>query len=260
MKRTLLTLLALTLSLTLTGCFRTRADIAKEREEREAKAAAYQAQVDNQQNAEKLQAELGRLQGKIEELEFQRKKEMSSVSSNTEGNAKSVAELKKNLDEMQKSQTVLFDEIKRLREENLQLLKNSSKPRDDSTSAPAGQKKSTGGSYTSALTAYKAKDYEAAVNGFRNYLSNPKAKKAIDARFLMADSLYKQKAYQEAIVEFGTVQEKAPATALGRKSTLKIAESFKALGKDKDAKAFAQLLMQTAPNSVEAKQARKFLK
>ena len=61
-------------------------------------------------------------------------------------------------------------------------------------------------------------------------------------------------------MEFGGVQEKAPTSELGRKSTLKIAESFKALGKDKDARSFAQLLISTSPNSAEAKQARKFLK
>jgi TolA-binding protein len=259
MKKNYSLLALLGLSLLLSGCFRTRADIAREKEEREAKAAAYQAQLDAQQNAEKLQAELGRLQGKIEELEHQRRKEMSSVSSNTEGNAKSVAEMKNSLEEMKKSQAVLFDEIKRLREENLELLKNSKPARAAPLALSPGEAKK-GGGYNSAVTAYKAKDYDAAINGFRAYLANPKAKKAQDARFLLADSLYKRKEYQEAIVEFGSVQEKAPTSALGRKSTLKIAESFKALGKDKDARSFAQLLISTSPNSAEAKQARKFLK
>lgn len=260
-RRSLIVVLAT--SLILTGCFRTRADIAKEREERENRATLHQSVVDYQQNIDRLQAELGRMQGKIEELEHQRRKEMSSVSSSTEGTSKTVAELKTNLEETQKTQAVLFEEIKRLREENLQLLKNSSKPaRNDSPSskAPSGQKKKSTASFEGALASYKAKDYESAASAFRAYLANPKAKKAVDARFMLADSLYRQKEYADAIVEFGVVQEKSPTTALGRKSMLKIAESFKALGNNKDAKAFAQLLVQTSPQSSEAKEARKFLR
>ncbi len=56
------------------------------------------------------------------------------------------------------------------------------------------------------------------------------------------------------------VHEKSPTTTLGRKSTLRIAQSFKAMGKPKDAKAFAQLLVQSSPDSEEAKAARKLLK
>ena len=56
------------------------------------------------------------------------------------------------------------------------------------------------------------------------------------------------------------VHEKAPTTNIGRQSTLRLAQSFKAMGKEKDAKAFAQLLVQGAPTSKEAAQARKLLK
>ena len=90
--------------------------------------------------------------------------------------------------------------------------------------------------------------------------ANPKGKHAIDARFFLADSLYKQKDYEQAVVEFGVVHERAPNSALGRKSTLRLAQSFKAMGKTKDARAFAQLLIQGSPDSEEAKAARKMLK
>jgi TolA-binding protein len=246
----------------LSGCFRTRADIAKEKEEREARAAMQQSAAEYQQNSERLQAEIGRLQGKMEELEHQRKKEMSSYSSTSEGNSKSVTEMKTQMEEMQKTQGLLFEEIKRLKEENLQLVKTMPK---SSSLPPAGEKKkvSSGGgnSYQNAFAAYNAKDYEAAADGFRTYLQlNPKGKRQTDARFFLGESLFRQKEYADAIVEYAVIHEAAPASALGRKSTLKIAQSFKALGKDKDAKAFAQILVQSSPNSAEAKQARKILK
>lgn len=251
----------------LTSCFRTRAEIAQEKAEKERQAALQQEVIEYNQNMERMQAEMGRLQGKLEELEHQRKKEQSTFSSSQEGTEKNVGELKARLEEQQKTQATLFEEMKRLKEENLQLLKNMEKAR---SSAPAGasatggsgaQKKNAASSFESALTAYKAKDYEASASAFRGYLqSYPKGKRAADARYFLADSLYRQKAYTDAIVEFGALHEQAPASALGRKSALRIAESFKALGKDKDAKAFAQLLVQSSPNSAEAKQARKFLR
>jgi TolA-binding protein len=253
-------LLVLALPIFLSGCFKTRDQIAREREEREMRAQLQQNVVESAQNLEKMQAEIGRLQGKIEELEYQRKKEMSSVVSSREGTEKNVIELRSKLEETQKTQAMLIEELKKQKEENLQLIKNLEKTRT-STPAPSVSGKKGSSNFDSALTAYKAKDFDAASVGFRSYLEgNPKSKKASDARFLLADSLYKQKKFEDAIVEFGVIHEKNPSSLLGRKSTLKIAESFKAMGKEKEAKAFAQMLMQTNPNSAEAKAARKILK
>ncbi len=240
--------------LLLPGCFRTRAEIAREKEEKEAQASLQQEVVQYQQNLDRMQAEIGRLQGKLEEMEHQRKKEQAS---NREGTEKNVTDLKAQISEMQKSQESLFEEMKRLKEENVQLLKERQRSASNSSSTAPTK----GASFQSALTAYKAKDYEAAQGGFRSYLeANAKGKKAMDAHYYLGDILYKQKSYADAIVEFAVVHEKSPATAWGRKSTLRIAESFKAMGKEKDAKAFAQILVQNHPNSSEAKAARKFLK
>jgi TolA-binding protein len=252
--------LVLAVSLVFTGCFKTREQIAREREEREMRAQLQQNVVESSQNLEKMQAEIGRLQGKIEELEYQRKKEMSSVASSHEGTEKTVTELRSKLEDTQKTQAMLIEELKRQKEENLQLLKNQEKAKTSSSGPVSTLKKGTS-NFESALAAYKAKDFEAASMGFRVYLENsPKSKKSSDARFLLAESLYKQKRYEDAIVEFGVIHEKAPSSVLGRKSTLKIAESFQAMGKEKEAKAFAQMLVQTNPNSAEAKSARKILK
>lgn len=256
MNKKILLLLALSITL-LPGCFKTRAEIAREKEEKELRASLQQNVVESNQGVERLQSEIGRLNGKIEELEFQRKKEMSAYGTNREATDKTTAEMKARMEEMQKTQAMLLDELKRMKEENVQLLKNMER-RPEPAHAAAGAKKN---SFESALTAYKAKDYEAAIGGFRSFLEmNPKSKKALDARFFLADSLYKKKDYTDAIMEFSVIHERSPTTALGRKSTLKIAESFKALGKDKDARTFAQILQSSSPNSAEAKQAKKFLK
>lgn len=255
MNKKILLVLAASITL-LPGCFKTRAEIAREKEEKELRASLQQNVAESNQGVERLQAEIGRLNGKIEELEFQRKKEMTAYGTNREASDKNVAEMKARMEEMQKTQTMLLDELKRMKEENVQLLKNMDRPR--AAPAPSGKKKN---SFEAALTAYKAKDYDSAIGGFRSFIEmNPKSKKALDARFMLAHSLYKKKEYTDAIMEFSVIHEKSPTTALGRKSILKIAESFKALGKDKDARTFAQILQSSSPNSAEAKQAKKFLK
>jgi len=243
----------------LAGCFKTRNEIAREKEDVEVRSNLQQNIVEYNQGLEKTQAELGRLQGRIEELEHMRKKEMSGLQSGRDSEQKTLEELRTRISTLQESQNALFEEIKRLKEDNLALSGDRSR---SSATAPASKKKVVpGASFESALAAYKSKNYQSAADGFRAFLdAGPKGKRALDAHFYLGDSLFKEKQYSAAVVEFGVVHEKTPSTPMGRQSTLKIAQSFKAMGKDKDAKAFAQLLVQGSPASKEAAQARKLLK
>lgn len=245
-------LLCLSVSLLLSGCFRTRSDIAREQEESELRSNLQQTVLEQNATIEKLQADLGRLQGRIEELEFQRRKEMSSLQSSREGQDKSVAELNDKINKISLAQQGLFEEMKKLQEEQLKSLSE----RRAAAASPAKQV-----SFEDGLSAYKSKNYAAAIAAFRSYLAKyPKGKKVLDAHYYLGESLYQTKEYPEAIIEYGVVHERSLKSTLGRKSTLRIVESFRALGKEKDAKAFAQILVETSPNSAEAKLARKFLK
>lgn len=253
-------LLALVLSITLSGCFKTRAEIAREKEEKEVRSNLQQNIVEYGGVIDRVQADIGRLSGKVEELEHQRKKEYGALSSGRDSTEKSLNELRLKLDELQKGQSALFEEMKKLKEENLQLTKTlSERPKASSGSTP--QKKSANASYSEGIKAYNSKKYAVAEKAFRSYLeTSPKGKQETDAHFYLGDSLFRQKEYEEAVLQFSVVHEKAPISRLGRKSTLRIAESFKAMGKMKDAKAFAQVLVDQSPNSTEAKQARKILR
>lgn len=243
---------AVVFSLFLTGCFRTRSDIAREQEETELRTNLQQTILEQNATIEKLQAELGRLQGRIEELEHQRKKEMSSLQSSREGQDKTVSELSEKLEKLTVAQQSLFEEMKKLQEEQLKSL---------SERKAAAAKPVKAISFEDGFSAYKSKNYPAAISAFRAYLAKfPNGKKSLDARYFLGESLYQTKEYAEAIVEYGVVHEKSLKSQLGRKSTLRIIESFRALGKEKDAKAFAQILVETSPSSAEAKRARKYLK
>ncbi|RZA08007.1 MAG: tetratricopeptide repeat protein [Proteobacteria bacterium] len=264
MRKSLVLSLALVSVLAATsGCsIRTRAEIAREKQEKEMQNSLQQNVLESSKQMEALQSEIGRLQGKLEEMDHNRQKDNSSAR---EGTEKQVSELRIRLEEQQKaqnaSQQALFEEIKRLREENIQLADSMAKKAASAPAAPSGaSKKGAKGAYDSGLAAYKAKDYDGALEGMRGYLEGmPNGKFALSARYYVGDSLYAKKDFTNAIVEFGAVQEKSPSSSWGRKAALRIAESFNALGKKKDAKTFAQMLVDSAPDSPEAKRAKKFL-
>ncbi|HEY8279801.1 MAG TPA: tetratricopeptide repeat protein [Bdellovibrionota bacterium] len=255
-RRHLVHLSVVILPLLFSGCFKTRQEIAREKEDVEVRTSLQQNIVDYSQGLEKTQADLGRLQGRIEELEHARKKEMAGVTASNESDRKAIEELKAKITSMQEAQNALFEEVKKLREDNL-----ASASRPAAPAPGSAKKKVSGGKFSSAMGSFKEKDFQGAAAGFRAYLdANPKGKLVLDAHFYLGESLYQQKSFEEAVAEFAVVHEKAPGVALGRKATLRLAQSFKAMGKGKDAKAFAQLLVQGSPDSAEAKEARKLLK
>jgi TolA-binding protein len=257
-------LLILVIPFFLAGCFETREQIARQREDQEVRSTLQQNVMQAGQGLDKVQSDIGRLQGRVEEIEHQRKKEMSGFANTRDSEQKStekaLQELTAKVTAMQEAQNTLFEEVKKLHEE---ALSERSRP---SPAAPPSKKKGNQGAVApgnldSALAAYKALDYGSATSGFRGYLeASPKAKRALEARYYLADSLYKQKQYEQAAAEFGTVHDKSPTSFYGRRSALRLAQSFKQLGKTKDAKAFAELLVAESPNSEEAKTARKMFK
>jgi TolA-binding protein len=257
-------LLILVIPFFLAGCFETREQIARQREDQEVRSTLQQNVMQAGQGLDKVQSDIGRLQGRVEEIEHQRKKEMSGFANTRDSEQKStekaLQELTAKVTAMQEAQNTLFEEVKKLHEE---ALSERSRP---SPAAPPSKKKGNQGAVApgnldSALAAYKAQDYGSATSGFRGYLeASPKAKRALEARYYLADSLYKQKQYEQAAAEFGTVHDKSPTSFYGRRSALRLAQSFKQLGKTKDAKAFAELLVAESPNSEEAKTARKMFK
>lgn len=242
------------------GCFKTRQEIAREKEDQEVRSNLQQNIVSYSEGLDKTQAQLGKLEGRIEELEHNRKKEMTGLQSGREAEQKSLEELKAQVAALREGQGALFEEIKKLKEDNLAMLAERGRPQP--APAPAGaKKKAVGANFDNALAAYKAKDFGTAAEGFRAFLdTKPKGKRAIDAHFYLGESLFREKDYAAAVTALAVVHEKQPTTNLGRQSTLRLAQSFKAMGKEKDAKAFAQLLVQGAPESKEAAQARKLLK
>ena len=200
-------------SLLLTGCFRTRSEIEGEQSQNQMRESFAEglAQINE------LQGQLGQMQGRMDELEHSRRKDLGKNGEQQQDLQAKVLSLQTKIEELQKGQTALFEEIKKIREEG--------RPTANTVSAPA-----------------------------------TKSSKKKGDSFAAAEQLYQSKQYAEAAIAFGSIYEANPKSEQGRRSALRVAESFKHLGKDKEAKMYAQLLIESAPKSAEAKKARKFLK
>ena len=85
-------------------------------------------------------------------------------------------------------------------------------------------------------------------------------KEAEEATFLRGESQYKKQQYTKAIVDYSRFSEKYPKSPYHPKALLKIAESFVALGKKEEAKAFYSELTDKFPKTAEGMLAKKRMK
>lgn len=241
-----LTLILLCLS--LTGCFRTRADIEQEEAAHEVKSSLQEnVQAHGEQIAE-LQANHTQMLSRLDQMEHNSRLGAGAQQKNSKANAE---DLERRLKALEEGQASLFEELKSLREAKMQALQQ------EETAAPPAKKRS----FAELQKMVADKKYADAIGGLQRFLKeNPKSKNRVKAQSLLGDALFHTEDYPNAIIAYSEVQEKSPDTHMGRLATLHIAESFKKLGKNKDAKTFAQLLVEKYPDSDEAKRARKLLK
>lgn len=196
-------------TLLLTGCFRTRSEIEGE----QSQSQMRESFASGLQQINELQAQMGQVQGRLDEIDHNRRKDAGRTGESQQELGNRVQALSARVEELQKAQNALFEEVKKMREEG---------------PAPMPIKHS----------ATPVKPANA---------------------FAAAQALYQKKQYAEAAIAFGAIYEASPKSENGRKAALRVAESFKKLGKEKETKIYAQLVIDSAPKSAEAKKARKLL-
>ena len=77
---------------------------------------------------------------------------------------------------------------------------------------------------------------------------------------MRGDCYFKKVQYNKAIVDFSHFPEKYQKSSYHPKALLRIAESFEAMGRKDDAKAFYSDLLEKFPRTAEGKLAKKRLK
>ncbi|HAR41340.1 MAG TPA: hypothetical protein DCS07_01710 [Bdellovibrionales bacterium] len=228
--------MAVVLMLTSSACLKTRAQIKDEPEERGVSAKIQDVQPQGQYVIDEIKSEITRMSGRIEDLE-RAGKEANTSSVNREEFKK----MENRIMELEQAQANLIEAFKK---------------------APAP------GSHTDPIelfdkgkAQFEEKDYEAAAETLGNYLKAPKAKAAVErAAFFRGESYYHLKQYKKAIVDFSKIIENFPRSKQAPLATLRIGQSFEALGMKEEARSFYQELAEKYPKSTEAKKVRNRLK
>jgi len=182
---------------------------------------------------EELKAEQARENGRIEELE-------RGANSSNWKDSDDYKALVKRVDDLEKAQLESLEAIKKLQ---------ANQPPADNT-----------GLVEQAKKAFNAGDYSNATDLLTQYLQNPSGKLAEDAYFLRGESLFRQKIYKKAILDYANFPDKFNKSPLYPKALLKIGLAYEALSMKDEAKAFFQDLIEKFPKSHEAKEAKKHLK
>lgn len=239
------------LPILLAGCFKTKAQIAKEQKQIEMQQTLNKNVANQEENLEQTQAKVGRIQGKIEELEFFRKKELEENRRTLTNYSERISMLEEKVSSMEKNQADFLKEMKKLQQDNLRMLQKGSR---------RSRSRGTSNSFKKGVQAFESKKYAEAASHFEAFAKRyPESKSFLRANFLLGQSHFNQKKYMDAIVAYSVVYEKNGKDSIWRRSTLNIARSFYRLGKKSDGKPFAQALVKRFPNSDEGKRAKKLL-
>lgn len=104
-------------------------------------------------------------------------------------------------------------------------------------------------------------NYETARALLRDYLAeDPRGDEASDAMFLIADSYFKEKHYEEAILEYQNIIETWPASPKIPLCQLNQGLALMEIGKPNEASLFFESLIEAFPESPEAAMAKKHIK
>lgn len=114
--------------------------------------------------------------------------------------------------------------------------------------------------YEEGLALYHAQKYKEAYNTLLAYLEKePKGKMVPNARFWLGDSLFKQREYELAILEYQKVIADYPKDDKAPAALLKQGLAFERLKDDETAKLVYKKLLEDFPNSDQAVTARGWL-
>ncbi len=230
------------------ACIKTNADVAREKEQETVQKNMNQNIAEHSENLDQMQANIGKIQGKVEEFLHSQQKEKEKQQELLNGLAAGFSKLELQQAEIRKKQRLLFEEIKKIKRENIRKLTTRSSRRS---------KKSP--SFARALGYYKKRSYGRASKEFQAFVQkHPRSKNYIQANLYLGNSLFFQKMYDRAILAYSRVYEKASKKSQSwRKATLKIAESFQKKRRRDQGALFANELNQVAPKSAEARRAKK---
>lgn len=234
---------------TLSGCLKSRSQLRQEAGNPDSgyatKVTEVAAEDQNQRVVEELRNEINQQNARIDELQKQNETLRMDASKRLESEQQ-IRDLDAKIQELQASQAALIETMQKKEQE-----------RQKAREVPKTEPKDA---FEEARAAYKKKDYDTAIESLTRYLKYPKGKHLEEALYLRGEAYARKDNHRKAILDFDALREKFPKSKSAPKATLKMAQSFEALGMKSDAKAFYQEIADKYPKSAEAKIAKAKLK
>ncbi len=241
MKRISTLAAALAITLTISGCLKSRAQLHRDTDETEEappmKATVTEVKPSGEQAAlvDEMRTEINRLRSRVEELDRANHDLNTEQAKRQKERQSDTTALEARIQELETAQAQMIEALKK---------KEKERTTEDNVDLVA-----------KALKSFKTKEYHDTVETLDQYLKNPKGSRAEEAYFLRGESQFALKQYKKAILDFSAVNDKFPKSKKAPQCLLKIAQSFEALGMKSDAKIFYQELVDKFPKSAEAKRA-----
>ncbi len=202
---------------------------------------------------EEMNEDIRILNGRLEEMEYslkQQQKNAADLEDKREAKLNSLAER-------------IEDNSDRLNRMDQYLNLESTKKRVAvaTPAAPTKKPPSEVDIYRSAKQAFDQGDFEAARQGFQEFIKRyPNSKNADNAQFWIGEIYYREKWYEKAILEYQNVLEKYPKGNKAPAALLKQGLAFSNIGDTANAKLILQEVSRKYPKSNEAKVAVEKLK
>lgn len=228
--------------------------------------------ADTRANIQQMQRDLSALKERMDETRYQVGRQIGQSSREGDQRIKDLEARMARLDEELKVQGSLL----KAREEELNQVRTALKSGSTSEAATpsAGEPTADRGGegvggeselikrdYDVAWRLLENKDYRAAIARFKEFLrKHPKSNLADNAQYWVAESHYALREFDQAILEFDTVQRKYPQGDKVPAALLKQGFAFAELGDKVDARLILQQLIDRYPQSPEAVKAKQKLK
>jgi tol-pal system protein YbgF len=151
-----------------------------------------------------------------------------------------------------------IEEKEAAKEEKVEKVKKAeTKPEVKTAAPPPPPPPAVSSSYDNGMKLFKQNKYRDAYNSFAEYLDkNPSGSQVVNARYYAAQSLYGDKDYELAILEFQKVIVEHSKHALAPKALYKQGLSFEKIGDPETARIVYNKLVDTYPRSEEVAPAK----
>jgi tol-pal system protein YbgF len=207
-----------------------------------------QAELDTK--TDRIRSEIQKLQGKIDEIKFHAEKTSSETIAIRE-------ELVAKLKEQEEKIVVLRKDIDALKPPAPPPHPVIAQPQPGATPPSSLEGESAEELYNAAYSKLKSGDLEGARTGFKKFIEvYPRNELADNAQFWIGESYYREKKYEEAIVEFEDVVKKYPKENKVPDALLKEGLALSELDKGKEARYILKKLVEKYPKSEQAKTAK----